>query len=325
MSVAGDASTYGAALLAIETRRRRADGAIRLFWDEDGTLPDVDAARFDVLLTPASAPRPWVQAHSLDDVLGAVYRAVTATPLATCTLLTALREAESQGFESSLEIESQAYSRLLFGPEFRAWRRRTPVQPPRQPVTDPVRCTRAGDDVTLHLADPARLNAYSTAMRDALAHALDNCLDDPTVKSVTLRGDGRAFCSGGALDEFGLARDPDSAHRIRLCQSAAGRLRRLGSRASAVVHGATVGSGIEIAAAAARVVATADAWFRLPELSMGLITGAGGIASIAPRIGRHRMAWMMLTGTRLSAPRALDWGLVDELSGAGGDDHEPRA
>jgi enoyl-CoA hydratase/carnithine racemase len=313
MNAASDASTYGAALLAIETRRRSADGAIRLFWDEDGALPEVDPARFDVLLTPAPAPRPWVQAPSLDDVLGSVYRAVTATPLATCTLLTALREAESRSFDDALEIESRAYSSLLFGPEFRAWRRRTPALPPRQPVAQPVRCTRDGDAVTLHLADPARLNAFSTAMRDALADALDNCLADPTLATVTLRGDGRGFCSGGALDEFGLARDPDAAHRIRLAQSAALRLRRLGVRARAVVHGTAVGSGIEIAAAAARVVATQDACFRLPELCMGLITGAGGIATIAPRIGRQRMAWMMLTGTRLTALRALEWGLVDEL------------
>ena len=46
---------------------------------------------------------------------------------------------------------------------------------------------------------------------------------------------------------------------------------------------------------------------------MGLIPGAGGTVSIARRIGRQRTAWMVLTGRRITARTALEWGLVDAL------------
>jgi enoyl-CoA hydratase/carnithine racemase len=60
-------------------------------------------------------------------------------------------------------------------------------------------------------------------------------------------------------------------------------------------------------------VADADAAFVLPELSMGLIPGAGGTVSIPRRIGRHRTLWLALSGTRIDAATSVDWGLVDAI------------
>ena len=64
---------------------------------------------------------------------------------------------------------------------------------------------------------------------------------------------------------------------------------------------------------AGRVVAREDAFFQLPEVGMGLIPGAGGTTSILRRIGKRRLAYMALTGARIDAGTALDWGLVDAL------------
>jgi enoyl-CoA hydratase/carnithine racemase len=61
------------------------------------------------------------------------------------------------------------------------------------------------------------------------------------------------------------------------------------------------------------VVASEDAWFQLPELSMGLIPGAGGTLSLPRRIGRQRTAWLALSGVRLDAATALRWRLVDAI------------
>jgi enoyl-CoA hydratase/carnithine racemase len=69
-----------------------------------------------------------------------------------------------------------------------------------------------------------------------------------------------------------------------------------------------------LAAFAGRVVARSDFTASLPELSLGLIPGAGGTVSIRRRIGRHRTALLALSGARLDATTALAWGLVDELS-----------
>ena len=68
---------------------------------------------------------------------------------------------------------------------------------------------------------------------------------------------------------------------------------------TARVHGPSVGSGVELAAFAGRVVAAPDATFALPEVAMGLVPGAGGTVSIPARIGRHRTAWLALTGERI--------------------------
>jgi enoyl-CoA hydratase/carnithine racemase len=79
------------------------------------------------------------------------------------------------------------------------------------------------------------------------------------------------------------------------------------------VQGACIGAGVEIAAFAARLTATADAWFQLPELAMGLVPGAGGCVSVPRRIGRQRAALMILSGRRINAPTALRWGLIDAI------------
>ncbi|MEC8919542.1 MAG: enoyl-CoA hydratase/isomerase family protein, partial [Actinomycetota bacterium] len=76
-----------------------------------------------------------------------------------------------------------------------------------------------------------------------------------------------------------------------------------------------VGAGTELAAFAGHLEATGSATFSLPEVSMGLIPGAGGTVSVPRRIGRQRTARMCLTGTTIDAQTALAWGLVDEVVG----------
>ena len=133
-------------------------------------------------------------------------------------------------------------------------------------------------------------------MRDALAYALDSCLLDPTEPAVTIRAEGRTFCIGGALDEFGQTTDAMQSHDIRLEQSAAWRLHRLGARSTVIVQGAAIGSGVEMAAAAHHVRASSASWFHLPEIGMGLIPGAGGTVTVPRRIGRHRAFYLMVSG-----------------------------
>jgi enoyl-CoA hydratase/carnithine racemase len=287
---------------------------LRIALDADGLLPTSDPDAYDVFLSAhPTPPRPWVAVADVERAAAELARAANAHADAVTVLLEVLRVTEALPLAAALTVESLGYSTLLGGQDFREWLARRPASTARLPLAQPLRVEREADLVTLTLADPARLNAYSSAMRDSLAYALDSCLVDPTRPAVVLRGAGRAFCAGGALDDFGRARDLAEAHRVRLAQSAVLRIATLGARASAVVHGAVVGSGIEIAAATARVVARRDAWFWLPELAMGLIPGAGGTATIARRVGRHRAAYLMLSGVRLAVGDALAWGLVDEV------------
>ncbi len=107
------------------------------------------------------------------------------------------------------------------------------------------------------------------------------------------------------------AKDPALAHIIRVTQSVARLIHRAKDRVTARLRGACVGSGIEMPAAAGRVIARRHSFFRLPEVSMGLIPGAGGTVTIPRRIGRHRAAYMAISGADIDVDTALAWGLID--------------
>src|SRR4029450_13372480 len=184
--------------------------------------------------------------------------------------------------------------------------------PPLPAIPDPVQADR--DDSRLHIQfnRPQRHNAFSTDMRAALLEALEVARLDPSITEVVLTGNGPSFCSGGDLAEFGtladpasarLARtrsppptapwfcsagdlaefgpfaDPASAHLARTRYSPALVLdeltARLGRNCRAEVHGQVLGSGLEMAAYCGWVQAHPDAVLGLPELSLGLIPGAG--------------------------------------------------
>src|SRR6202000_364296 len=137
---------------------------------------------------------------------------------------------------------------------------------------------------------------------------------DPSVSGIVLSGNGPSFCSGGDLAEFGTFSDPTSAHLARTRHSPALALdavtARLGAACRAEVHGQVLGSGLEMAAFCGRITAAPDSVFGLPELSLGLIPGAGGTVSVTRRIGRWRTAYLVLSGATLDADTALAWGLV---------------
>jgi enoyl-CoA hydratase/carnithine racemase len=149
-------------------------------------------------------------------------------------------------------------------------------------------------------------------MRDALVEALAIAEADPLLQ-VELRAEGPAFSAGGDLDEFGTATDVALAHLVRTLAGPGAAIDRISDRVTARVHGLCAGAGVEVPAFAGHVVADADAAFVLPELSMGLIPGAGGTVSIPRRIGRHRTLWLALSGTRIDAATSVDWGLVDAI------------
>ena len=238
---------------------------------------------------------------------------IAAHPHAATTLAVLLRRPPPADLGVGLAAESAAYSTLQGGPEFSAWRACRPVRA-RPPEPDPpVRCSRDGSRLHVALSRPAVHNAFNAAMRDALidAFALGT---DLTIDAIELTGDGPSFCSGGDLDEFGSFPDPATAHLVRLTRSAGRSIARVADRVVARLHGACVGSGIELPAFAGRVVAAPDTRIALPEVGMGLIPGAGGTVSLTRRIGRHRTAWLALSGATIGPEVARAWGLVDELA-----------
>lgn len=213
--------------------------------------------------------------------------------------------------------ESLAYSTLQAGPEFARWLAdRGPAEVPLLP--DPVQAERDGDTLFVRFNRPQRHNAFTTDARAALLEALEVARLDDGITEVVLSGNGRSFCSGGDLAEFGSFADPSSAHLARTRHSPALVLAelagRLGARCRAEVHGQVLGSGLEMAAYCGRVRCHPDAVLGLPELALGLIPGAGGTVSITRRVGRWRTAYLVLSGRTIDAHTALAWGLVDHVT-----------
>jgi enoyl-CoA hydratase/carnithine racemase len=289
-------------------------GVVRLGVCRSAALPTGGLDGFDILLTDAAdAPAPWVSApgRALDEAVELARQAVARQPIAAGVAAQVLRMSPRLSFADALAAESLAYSMLLASGGFRAWRAATPARRRPDDGAERVALARTAEGLSVRLTRPAARNAVDARMRDALAEALDFALLDPDRAPVILSGEGPSFSAGGDLDEFGQADDPGRAHAIRVLRSAAGRAHLLGARLTARLHGACIGAGIEIPAAAGRVTARRGAYFRLPEVAMGLIPGAGGTASIPRRIGRQRACWMAISGADIDVATALDWGLID--------------
>jgi hypothetical protein len=261
------------------------------------------AAHFDLLLESEA---------ELPEIEGAVER----SPLAALALVQLLRHGERLDVHAGLVAESWVYSMLQAGPEFARWRAGHSPRPRSEADEGPaVVVHRERDRLHITLNRPGKHNAFSIDMRDGLVEALHLAQMDTSIRQVVLAGAGPSFCSGGDLDEFGTFVDPATAHAVRSTRNAGRALAAVADRVCAEVHGTCVGAGVELPAFAARVVAHAATTFELPEVGMGLVPGAGGTASLPRRIGRQRTAWLALTGRKLDAQTALDWGLVDEIRG----------
>jgi enoyl-CoA hydratase/carnithine racemase len=276
-----------------------------------------DAATFTLTERPAE-DRRVVTVDSVEQALGELTERCRTWPQAAAVCDDVLRSLDPAGpTRAGLITESLAYSTLQSGPEFGRWlAERGPATAPLLP--EPVQAYREGNALHVRLNRPQRHNAFSTDARGALLEALEVARLDPSVDEVVLGGNGRSFCSGGDLAEFGSFADPASAHLARTRHSPALVLdeitERLGRRCRAELHGQVLGSGLEMACYCGWVSCDPDATIGLPELALGLIPGAGGTVSITRRIGRWRTAYLVLSGRTIDAATALAWGLVDEVA-----------
>lgn len=281
--------------------------SIGLAFDRRHALPQV-AAMLDAV------------AESPPD-LSSMLRNIRAHPLAAATLVQLLRHNENASIHDGLLAESLAFGVLQSSHDFRRYLA-TQAAPRPCVGQEPLALERTGDRLQITLRRPRQRNAYSAAMRDALYEALLLLASDASITHAVVSGEGDCFSIGGELGEFGLADDAAQAHLIRQSRPVGRLLAQLATRIEFRVHRACIGSGIEIPAFAGRVVATEDTVFQLPEITFGLIPGAGGTVSITRRIGRQRTAFLALSARRIRARTALEWGLIDDV--IQGSDHSPR-
>lgn len=243
-----------------------------------------------------------------------IVEAIRESPLAASVLVQLLRATEHLPVTDALYAESLAYATLQAGPEYRRWLAgRAPAPAAVRDAGPAVVVERRDGELSVALNRPSSRNAISVEVRDALVEAFQLVLADDTLRRVTLSGRGKCFSVGGDLAEFGQVSDPATGHAIRMLALPARFLAACADRVEARVQSACIGAGVELPAFARRVVASRNAFFQLPELAMGLLPGAGGTVSLPRRIGRQRAAWLMLSGERIGARTALEWGLVDAI------------
>jgi Enoyl-CoA hydratase/isomerase len=277
----------------------------------------LDAVTFTLIEDDVDDQR-FITVESTAEALDELWARVQRWPLAAAVCDDVLRTVDpSAPALPGVITESLAYSTLQAGPEFARWlAERGPARVPDIP--DPVLAQRDGNTLYVRFNRPQRHNAFSNDARAVLLEVLDVARHHHSVDEVVLSGNGPSFCSGGDLAEFGTFSDPASAHLARTRHSPALVLdeltTRLGRRCRAEVHGQVLGSGLEMAAYCGWVEARPDSVLGLPELSLGLVPGAGGAVSITRRIGRWRTAYLVLTGRRIDAATALRWGLVDAVA-----------
>jgi len=175
-----------------------------------------------------------------------------------------------------------------------------------------VQIQRDGDVLTITLNRPDVLNAFNTAMHEALAAALEEAAD-ASVRAVVLTGAGRGFCVGQDLTEFReSAGDIGSRLRANYHPNVLA-IRRLEKPVIASVNGAAAGAGLSIACACDIRIAADSASFVPAFINIGLVPDSGGTYFMARLLGYARAFEWMTSGRKLTAAEAHAWGLVSEV------------
>ena len=242
-----------------------------------------------------------------------VVESIAAQPEASSIACQVLRTNALLDSSQGLIVESLAYSVLLESHSFQSWLKNREKTRDQNRNDANVIIEREDDTLHITLDRPRRHNAYSESLKDKFCDALQLPIADPSIVQVIISGKGPSFCSGGDLDEFGSVTNASSSHISRISRSAGNLLSKIRDKTHFRVHGACIGAGIELTAFSSSISAHEASFFQLPEVSMGLIPGAGGTVSINRRIGRCRTAYMAITGSRIDSQTALEGGLVDKL------------
>ncbi len=169
----------------------------------------------------------------------------------------------------------------------------------------------AGPVATLMLNRPAKLNAVTPQMTDAVRAFADRVNADSGVRAVVLAGAGeKAFCAGSDISELD---DYDTAWEFRSRPDYCDAIRSIRKPVIAAVNGYAYGGGLELAMSADIRLASQTAMFAAPEIKLGWIGGGGVSAFLALSAGPSNAALMLYTGDPVDAATALSWGLVSQV------------
>lgn len=183
---------------------------------------------------------------------------------------------------------------------------------------NPVLLERRGAIALVTLNRPHVMNAMNTAMGVRLGEVMEEIAEEASIRVVVLTGAGeRAFCAGGDLKERQGMPPEQWTRQHRIFERSHHLIRNLRKPIFTAVNGVAVGGGCEMAMSTDFLIAAEHARFGQPEVTRGIMPGAGG-TQLLPRYVPRGMAFQLLmTGELISAADAHRLGLVNRVCPAG--------
>ncbi len=189
-------------------------------------------------------------------------------------------------------------------------------------MSDPtVLYAEQGAVALLTLNRPQALNSFTRQMHHDLWAGLDRAEANPAVRALVITGAGRAFCAGADLAEFDFEPGPDLLQRAdpgpvidEAFNPTVRRLQNLRMPTLAAVNGVAAGAGASLAMTCDIAIAAPGASFIQAFSKIGLIPDAGSTWFLPQRLGLARAMALALTGDKLAAEQARDWGMVWDVA-----------
>ena len=173
----------------------------------------------------------------------------------------------------------------------------------------------------LTLNRAAALNSFTRRMHQELWAALDQAEANPSIRALVITGAGRSFCAGADLSEFDFTPGPDLIERAnpgpvieQAFNPTARKLQGLRMPVIAAVNGVAAGAGASLAMCCDIAIAAPNASFIQAFSKIGLIPDAGGSWLLVERLGMARAMALALTGDKLGAAQAKEWGLIWDVA-----------
>lgn len=168
---------------------------------------------------------------------------------------------------------------------------------------------------------PQALNSFTRQMHRELGDAMARVENNPAIRALVITGAGRGFCAGADLAEFDFTPGPDMVARAdpgpiidQAFNPTVRRLQALRVPTIAAVNGVAAGAGASLVMTCDIAIAAPGASFIQAFSKIGLIPDAGGSWFLVERLGLARAMALAMTGDKLSATQARDWGMIWDIA-----------
>lgn len=189
------------------------------------------------------------------------------------------------------------------------------------PTDDSILYAEHGPVAVVTLNRPQALNSFTRGMHTALQAALQRASDNPQVRALVLTGAGRGFCAGLDLSELDFTPGEGLLERASpgpvindYFNPTARALMALRMPTIAAVNGVAAGAGASLAMACDIAIAAPGASFVQAFSKIGLIPDAGGSWLLVERLGLARAMALAMTGDKLPAAQAKEWGMIWDVA-----------